>query len=243
MSCSLTESHFSDLIQSYPRCTTPSTHYSLPIPQSPVSGLPNTVNVFESDTFNVAERMVKEEKLNPLVLNMASDMKAGGGWRKGAMAQEECLFYRSTYSLTLDPQSGYSRSYSYPIGNKCVIYSPCVRVFLDENQRPLNRPFDVACIAVPFVRNPVTVNGRLNAVDELITEQKINAIVELAVRHGHDSLLLSAGGCGVFNNPPHQIAEIFARVLQQRPCGLHVVFAILSVRDRTNFLAFQKQFM
>lgn len=182
--------------------------------------------------------MVNEEKRNPLVLNMASDQKPGGGWLKGASAQEESLFYRSTYALSLDPWYGYSNGYVYPLGNRRIVYSPLVHVFLDDAKHP----FNVSCVAVPFVRKPALVHGRLQTRDAALTEEKIHAIVDLALLHGHDSLLLSAGGCGAFGNPPDHVAEIFERVLRERKCGLHVVFAILPVRDRRNFLAFQKRF-
>lgn len=35
----------------------------------------------------------------------------------------------------------------------------------------------------------------------------------MGLRHGHDSLVLGAFGCGAFKNPPEEISEIFKAVL------------------------------
>lgn len=235
-----TAKHFDALAEKYPEIRRPSLLYEIPLDQRAAPEEPNTYEVIEDDTFNVAGALVRDG-WNPLVLNMASEQSPGGGWLRGTSAQEECMFYRSTYALTLDPYFGVTRNY-YPLGRRRVVYSPYVLVFRNDQGRMLDAPFAVSCAAVPGVRNPNTVNGRLRERDERITEQKLHALVDLALAHHHDSLLLSALGCGAFHNPPGHIAEIFERVLSQRSHGLHVVFAILSVRDRRNFLTFRAKF-
>lgn len=232
--------HFKHWQKEFPQVRQRSVLYEIPLAQRVGVRAPNTYEVVEADTFDVAQRLV-EQKRNPLVLNMASDHQSGGGWLKGATAQEESLFYRSTYALTLDAYFGVTPNF-YPLGRKGLVYSPYVLVFKDRDQRPLARPFAVSCAAVPGIRNPALVKGRLNPVDTMVTEQKVQALVDLALEHKHDTLLLSALGCGAFHNPPEHVAEIFHRVLHERQHGLHVVFAILSVHDRRNFLTFQRWF-
>jgi len=61
----------------------------------------NNVIVVNDDCIEVAYKMQTEEKLNPLVLNMASDFKPGGAWEGLRIAQEESIFLRSTYCMAL----------------------------------------------------------------------------------------------------------------------------------------------
>ena len=227
-----TQAHFERITRAFPRVLEPSTLYTLDHATS-LTGSPNRVTVVEADTWDVTQRLVLEQKRNPLVLNMASDYKAGGGWLNGAMAQEEALFYRSSYALTL--VQGF-----YPLRRELIVYSPYVLVFLDRDQRPLQTPFAAACLAVPAVRNPRLEQGCLSARDADVTERKIRSILSIASAHKHDSLVLGALGCGCFHNPPEHVARIFRKVLDEMPLGLEVVFAVLSVKDRRNFQTFRR---
>src|SRR3990172_9948708 len=57
------------------------------------------IQVLNKDTFDVLADLLTEG-LFPVGLNMASDYKPGGGWWNGSIAQEESLFYRSTYCVS-----------------------------------------------------------------------------------------------------------------------------------------------
>lgn len=84
------------------------------------------VTVRNLDTFTAAKRI---RFANPFariaVHNMASEKHAGGGWLRGALAQEEALCLRSTLSVTLHRRH-------YPLGTFSAIWSPRVAVFRDE---------------------------------------------------------------------------------------------------------------
>ena len=48
------------------------------------------------------------------------------------------------------------------------------------------------------------------------------------MKHGHDSLVLSAFGCGAFQNPPDHIARLFKEVIEDYKGHFKMVaFAIL----------------
>jgi uncharacterized protein (TIGR02452 family) len=58
-------------------------------------------------------------------------------------------------------------------------------------------------------------------------------------------LVLGAFGCGAYGNPPEEVAELFAAILQECAHWFdRVVFAVLITKDteRANFNAFSKVF-
>ena len=61
---------------------------------------PPLILVINGNCLTITEQLATEG-LNPMCLNLASEFAPGGGWLKGAMAQEESIFYRSTYCVSL----------------------------------------------------------------------------------------------------------------------------------------------
>lgn len=101
-------------------------HDFLPAIQHEPTGSKPKVTVFNMDSFTVAQMIIRTNPNAKVgVLNMASEKNAGGGWTKGALAQEEALCLRSTLARTL------KRRY-YPIPPLGAIWSPNVAVFRDE---------------------------------------------------------------------------------------------------------------
>ena len=47
------------------------------------------------------------------------------------------------------------------------------------------------------------------------TKNKMRTILRIGLRHGHDSLVLGALGCGAFCNPPSHIARLFHEVFEE----------------------------
>ena len=80
--------------------------------------------IFNDDTLIIANKLYLSTKSNILVLNMASEYKAGGGVENGAMAQEEELFRRSNYFESLTPNL-------YPIKEFEAVYTKDVCIFKD----------------------------------------------------------------------------------------------------------------
>jgi hypothetical protein len=84
-----------------------------------------TVHVLNEDSFDAAISLISPTDTSPVaVLNLASDVTPGGGWRSGALAQEECLCYRSSLALSLHKRY-------YPLPPASVVYSPTVVVIRD----------------------------------------------------------------------------------------------------------------
>ena len=168
--------------------------------------------------------------IKPLLLNMANATTPGGGYRKGDGAQEENIFRRSNYYMSLDfnmdkeqDQSiNNRRSYCtstgqilsmnanqslYPVDDYGAIYTSGITVFRGTEDRGypyLERPlYDVCAAAIAAYRAPPIVKGkhRLTLEHAIGTRKKLETLFAIAYKNGHDSLVLSALGCGAFKNP------------------------------------------
>ena len=219
------------------------------------------IDVVKGDCIEVARRLAIEGR-NPMLLNMASDRCPGGGVLDGASAQEEELFRRSNLCVSLfQYDARFAPTLGVPLGegrypmssDTCGIYSGRVTFFRagsNANYRLLEKPFECAVASVAAVRYPVwsMSEGRLNCKDELSTVKKIRTILRIALLNGHDTLVLSAFGCGAFHNPPAHMAEIFHRVLLEDEFKNRfrlVRFAIIAGRkgeDTPNYNAFVREF-
>lgn len=76
--------------------------------------------------------------------------------------------------------------------------------------------------------------------------------MRIAAIHNHDSIVLSAFGCGAFRNPPKHMAELFHSVFLEKEFlnkFNNIVFAIISDHNsgkehnpEGNFLPFEREF-
>ncbi|MCJ1403587.1 hypothetical protein MMC11_006810 [Xylographa trunciseda] len=197
------------------------------------------IRILNADTLDTALAVpLSAYDKNPvLILNMANAKHGGGGWLKGALAQEEALCYRSSLSFTL------KRRY-YPLRDKDVIYSPRVVVIrnslssghglLDLSQ-PQKLPI-VSVVSVAAIRDPELVVGKDGletykfVEDEELMTTKIRTVLRTATRVGHRRLVLGALGCGAFGNPRRKVASLWKTILGEKEflgCFESVVFAVL----------------
>jgi uncharacterized protein (TIGR02452 family) len=169
-----------------------------------------TITVRDLDCLE-SERQLRERGLNPVVLNMASSHRPGGGWLNGAGAQEEGLFYRSDYARHL-PQNLYP--FRTPL---TAIYTLGVSVFRESEIQGYafsKVPRLVSFIAAAAPKEPeLTPEGELPEATLNLTKDKIRQVLRLALLNNHDSIVLSAWGCGAYKNPARSVARAFRTVL------------------------------
>lgn len=236
-----------------------------------------SVSAVNEDCVKTACAML-EDGLTPAILNMASLHHPGGGVIDGSGAQEENLCRRSNLAVSLFQFSlkggrhgdlaemvGVSRreNQHYPMNERSGgIYSPDVCFFRDDEESGyalLGKPYYISVISVAAIdynpkhgRHSLDDDGRIPEQDIPVLKDKIRTILDIGAAHGHDSLVLSAFGCGAFCTPPDQMASLFHQVLSEdhyRRRFRKIVFAILDDRNATrpsnrqgNYIPFHKEF-
>lgn len=172
-------------------------------------------------------------------LNMASTYGPGGGAERGAMAQEEELFRRSNYFLTL-------KDHFYRLLNGDVIYSPVVYIVKDEYYNDLKTPFFVSFVASCAIKHPNTKYDKFSKTEKYTQNDKdimikaIDNIFRAAYLNKKTILILGALGCGAYRNPVMEVIEIFNTCLTKYDkCFEKIVFAVYSKRDN-NFDMFNE---
>lgn len=180
------------------------------------------------------------------VLNFANPFEPGGGVVSGADGQEEsicrvsnlynCLASRNAapfYELHKRIRTANGESELF-LGSDQVLYSPDIVLFPEkgtgETDTYSNRAWvkvDVISCSAPLFtnRNAILPLGDL----EHLFIRRIRNIMEVAIEHEVDVLILGAFGCGAFMNPPQVVAKAFRSVLLEeryRHAFRHVVFAV-----------------
>ncbi len=111
---------------------------------------------------------------------------------------------------------------SYPIPDTGGIYSEYVTVFRSSENTGyslLNQPYIVSIVSVAAVNRPEIIKKDkeywLTEEYANLTKEKIRTILRISAMNGHDSIVLSAFGCGAFKNPPNHMARLFKGVFEE----------------------------
>ncbi|KAL8771208.1 MAG: hypothetical protein Q9209_003379 [Squamulea sp. 1 TL-2023] len=231
-------------------------HTLVPAHRSQCPNLPKTkIRVFNEDTLDIAYMLnnlttstVTDPSSRPpvLILNMANAHWAGGGWMKGALAQEEALCYRTSLYLTLNHRF-------YPMAEKAAIYSPTV-VVIRESLEKQHRLLDlerldqlpvVSVVSMAAIRDPSVVQRISDGLesyadppDRELMRAKIRLVLRVAAAKGHRQLVLGALGCGAFGNPRGEVVNLWKEVFLEPEFNggwwKDVVFAVLDTNHDQN---------
>ncbi|KAG8418918.1 hypothetical protein J3459_011898 [Metarhizium acridum] len=221
---------------------------------------PATIQVVNEDTLNAATKLWTLSQAHgssrPVIVNFANARTPGGGWLNGAMAQEEALCYRSSLAYSLNPNH-------YPLAVDEGIYSPNVLVLRNDvasghqllvphtpvADLPVVSAVTISAIRQPAVRTVQLGNAKAQRVyardrDRRLTKEKMRLALRMAAIHSHDLLVLGAFGCGVFGNPPHDVAHCWLEVLREQEFGgnrwREVWFAVFDPDNHGNFETFRQ---
>jgi uncharacterized protein (TIGR02452 family) len=188
--------------------------------------------VTDETTLEAAKRISREEE-NPFVLNFASAKNPGGGFLGGAQAQEESLARSSSLYPCLTANFAmyeYNRRGSSCLYSDWMIYSPRVPVFRNDDGSLIQKPYLVSFLTSPAVNAGVVKQKEPNKIHliEPINKERARKFLWIANKENHQTLILGAWGCGVFQNDPAMIARIFVELLtgEFENCFERVVMAI-----------------
>ncbi len=178
------------------------------------------------------------------VLNFASAKNPGGGFLKGADAQEESLARVSGLYVCLKDQEMYAhhRMLNDAIYTNRMIYSPDVPVFRDDEGSLLAQPYLVSFVTAPAA-NTKALSRRFGFDEgavEAVMRERIVRVLGLMHEMGHEAIVLGAWGCGVFANPPRTIARLFGQALTTKffGCFSRIRFSILDRPDGSTISEF-----
>ena len=233
----------------------------------PVAPVQTEVRVENDDCVLVAKRLI-DEGYNPAMLNLADLYTPGGLVEYGSGAQEENLCRRSNLILSLYQFSqARIRQYpdlglvqhadQYPMDERNGgVYSGIATFFRGpESEGSLleETPYNIPVISVAALSGPrIGSDGMMLPQETEITLEKMRTIFRIGMANFHDSLVLSAMGCGAFANPPAHIAKLFHQVIEEdefKNAFRLIDFAILDgyrtgLRHNPdgNLLPFQREF-
>ncbi len=179
-------------------------------------------------------------------LNFASATHPGGGFLRGARAQEEYLCRSSGLYLAIKdcPMYAHHRAQGGHLYSDAMIYSPDVPVFRDDEHALLPYPHLASFITSAAPLAWLLRDEDFEHLHELLF-RRISKILSVAQSNGHDSLVLGAWGCGAFGNDGHQVAGLFHRALTTDFAGAfkEVTFAIVDTTPERRFIGpFAKRF-
>lgn len=193
------------------------------------------------DCVDLASKMIGDG-LNPAILNLASNKRPCGGYNDGTSAQEEALCQMSTLSQSLyqfaSPKYMYFKDANvnhipnvYPMDiNFGGIYSPNVCFFrnnLSKYYSLREQSFECSVITVASLSNRETNeytndeskyfdnDGYLTNEGKEIEKNKIRTIYRIALDNNHDSIVLGAFGCGVYNLKSEEVSKLFKEILEE----------------------------
>ncbi len=178
------------------------------------------------------------------VLDFASFTSAGGGYARGAWAQEEALCAESTLYPVLAAQAAwYSENRRRNIN--CSLYRnrglvvPRVRFDRDK----YHSYADVIVVAAPFARSARDEYHVSEGALAAAMRDRIRFVLAIADDLGHKKLVLGAFGCGVFGWDAQAVAEMFREELASgKHAATEVVFAIPRGRNDENLERFEHAF-
>ena len=233
----------------------------------PIEPILTEVRVEDKDCVLAAKELI-DAGYNPAMLNLADLYIPGGLVEYGSGAQEENLCRRSNLILSLY-QFSVKRLRMYPdLGLECNdsqypmdelhggVYSRTVTFFRgpESSDSQLDEePYNIPVISVAALNGPrINAHGEMYPEEADITLEKMRTVFRLGMANFHDSLVLSAFGCGAFANPPAHIAKLFHQVIEEDEFKNKfklIVFAILDGyktglqhNPEGNLLPFQKEF-
>lgn len=200
------------------------------------------VSVADEDWGALAARLTRQFGVTFAVLNMANAYVPGGGYVRGAAAQEENMFRRTDCHFTINSTNYDSASDRYRPVMTNILEATNGRVFLDVDSirvciRGAEDPGrsdlgyrwlrDDEIFGFYELRSAAVDMSEGGEFDDLEMRRRVVAQLETLRSHGVRHAVFSAFGCGVYGNPADRVASIYRdEILRRRGDFSVLAFAI-----------------
>jgi len=217
------------------------------------------LRVLSGDWGAVTLKLTKQYGRIFAALNMANAYVPGGGYIEGCPAQEENMFRRTDCHFALDQTKMDSSRERYLPAESALLNAENGKVYLDS------QAFRV-CIRGPEDRSQKDLGYSWLSEDEIFpfyelraaamdlrggapfspqkSMNRIQAQLATLSAHGIRHVVLSAFGCGAFQNPADKVASLYREAVEQRRSDFDcIAFAIFDPGyGPDNFSTFQNVF-
>ena len=175
------------------------------------------------------------------LLDFASFVNPGGGYIRGAWAQEEALCAESYLYNVLDEQRAWyqenrRRNINCELYRDRALVVPAVRF----ERGKMHAYADVIVAAAPNARR---AREEYHVTDEQLERalrDRIRLVLAVVDDLGREKVVLGAWGCGVFGWDAEQVAEAFRQELASGRWGVkQVIFAVPQTRYDDNLAQFR----
>lgn len=182
------------------------------------------------------------------ILNFASSKNPGGGFVKGANAQEESLCYRSNLYNVLSKHMSFYEYNRNNLNNSLytdgIIYSSDVCFFRNSKNGNCEPYYlNVITSAAPNCKAALRNGVKHTEINDTM-RRRVEQILKVAIQHDVNHLVLGAFGCGVFGNNPDDVAHIIYDLTVNHEYGRYFQQITFAMHDSTsvNTKAFCKVF-
>jgi uncharacterized protein (TIGR02452 family) len=181
--------------------------------------------LFNQDWGTTTQQLSSKYQTIFAVLNMANPYVPGGGYLHGCAAQEENMFRRSDCYLSIKHYNG-----EYDLATTRLLCAQDDLVYFDHNPRICFRDSESSNYSwikpFPFYELRAAAQNHNFNIDE--ANKRIRAQFLTLIKHNIKHVVLSAFGCGAFNNPPEIVAELYKNNIKEYGQHLDVIaFSIL----------------
>jgi uncharacterized protein (TIGR02452 family) len=215
------------------------------------------------NTLQCLHRLHGEGNEDVMILNFASAKNPGGGLNRGSWEQEENLAAVSGLITCLStPQAKpfyeFHKQMTKPGKSKPgvlmyssnMIYSPYVPVFRNREMELSCQPFTCNIISSCCVNYNTGMLGKKTTSQEderavLIMQSRVLRVLQVAVHHGAETLILGPWGCGINKNSPREVAKAFNGALLHPDMEgrfKEVVFAVPYEESTNKYKSFANTF-
>jgi uncharacterized protein (TIGR02452 family) len=210
------------------------------VPLPTTGGAVTDVAVENATVLEVGRRLAESGRV--AALNFASATSPGGGFLRGARAQEESLARSSGLYACLQERRMYDfhRAQHDAMYTDYAIYSPDVPVFRADSGELVEEPWLLSLITCPAANATALERYAPDRLSEVPAVMAVRArkVLAVAAHHGHRRLILGAWGCGAFGIDSRVMAEAFRDALTMTIRGVfeQVVFAITDWSAERRFI-------